>query len=187
MQILGALQWQNWEAWAEENQQCYVESLRSIPCEQGRVSLYSAETENGLQIQAAVTFAVKHNIKLVIKNSGHDFLGRSSAPYSLQISTYKMKNVSVINDFVPTVPSGILPPAGVKAVTLAAGTQEHDLYAYLATQNTMIVLGSANTVGAAGGYIQGGGHSLMGWVAGMASDNALEFNVITANVRCISL
>ncbi|KAF9889768.1 hypothetical protein FE257_007074 [Aspergillus nanangensis] len=176
----GALQWQNWEASAEQSQQCYVDSPRSIPCGQGRVSLFSAEVETAAQIQDVVKFAVKRNIKLVIKNTGHDFLGRSSAPFSLQISTHKMKNMSVIDKFVPTMPSGASPPAGVKAVKLAAGVQQHELYAYLATQNTMVVLGSSNTVGAAGGYIQGGGHSLLGWTAGMASDNALEFTVVTA-------
>ena len=97
-----------------------------------------------------------------------------------------MKNISVVDNFVPAMASGASPPAGVKAVTLAAGVQEHELYAYLESQGTMVVLGSANTVGAAGGYIQGGGHSIMGWVAGMASDNALEFNIVTANVRFVS-
>jgi FAD/FMN-containing dehydrogenase len=183
MKKSGALQWENWEAWPEQNQQCYVESLQSVPCGQGRVSLYSAEVETAAHIQAAVNFAVQRNVKIAIKNSGHDFLGRSSAPYSLQISTYNMKNITVVNNFVPSVPSGTRAPGGVKAVTIAAGVQEHELYTYLATQGVMIVGGSANTVGISGGYIQGGGHSIMGWIAGMASDNALEFTVVTASVR----
>ena len=157
-----------------------------MPCGQGRVSIYSAEVETAAHIQAAVNFAVKYDVKITIKNSGHDFLGRSSAPDSLQISTYKMKTITVVDNFTPSVPSGTKAPSGVKAVTLAAGVQEHDLYTYLATQGVMVVGGSANTVGIAGGYIQGGGHSIMGWIAGMASDNALEFTIVTANVRCLS-
>lgn len=182
MNNLGALQWQNWEAWPEQNQQCYVESLQLVPCTQGRISLYSAEVESAAHIQAAVNFAVKYNIRLTIKNTGHDFLGRSSAPNSLQISTHKMKNIAVINSFVPSVPSGLTTPAGVKAVTVGAGVQMHEMYAYLGTQGVMVVGGSSNTVGIAGGYIQGGGHSIMGWIAGMASDNALEFTLVTASV-----
>ena len=84
---------------------------------------------------------------------------------------------------MPSAPTGSNLPAGVRAVTLSAGVQQHDLYVKLGAQNTMIVMGSANTVGPVGGYIQGGGHSLMGWIAGMASDNALEFMVVTADVR----
>lgn len=178
----GALQWENWEAWPAQNQQCYVESAQSVPCGQGRVSLYSAEVESATQIQAVVNFAVKHNIKIAIKNTGHDFLGRSSAPYSLQISTHKLKSITVVNNFVPQVGSGTTPPAGIKAVTVGAGVQLHDMYTYLGTQGVMVVGGSSNTVGIAGGYIQGGGHSIMGWIAGMASDNALEFQLVTANV-----
>ncbi len=179
----GALQWENWEAWPEQNQQCYVESPQSVPCTQGRVSLYSAEVESAAHIQAVVNFAVKYNIKLAIKNTGHDFLGRSSAPYSLQLSTYKLKNITVVNTFVPSVPAGTSAPTNVKAVTLSAGVQQHEMYEYLATQGVMVVGGSSNTVGIAGGYIQGGGHSIMGWIAGLGSDNALEFTLVTANVR----
>jgi FAD/FMN-containing dehydrogenase len=183
MNMPGALQWENWEAWPEQNQQCYVESPRSVSCAQGRVSLYSAEVESAAHIQAAVSFAVTYNVKLAIKNTGHDFLGRSSAPYSLQISTYKMKNITVLNNFVPPVPPCEIAPASVKAVTLEAGVQQHEMYTYLATHGVMVVGGSSNTVGIAGGYIQGGGHSIMGWIAGMGSDNALEFEVVTASVR----
>ena len=164
------------------NQECYVESARSVPCAQGRVSLYSAEVESAAHVQAAVNFAVKYNLKLAIKNSGHDFLGRSSAPDSLQISTHKLENITVVDAFVPSVPPGATIPPSVRAVTLGAGVQEHQLYTYLETQGVMIVGGSANTVGIAGGYIQGGGHSIMGWIAGMASDNVLEFALVTADV-----
>lgn len=38
-------------------------------------------------------------------------------------------------------------------------------------RDVVVVAGFANTVGAAGGYIQGGGHSPLGTWAGMAADN----------------
>lgn len=93
-----------------------------------------------------------------------------------------MNSIAVNDAFVPSVPSGTKAPAGIRAVTLGAGVQQHELYTYLASKSAMVVGGSANTVGIAGGYIQGGGHSIMGWIAGMASDNALEFTLVTANV-----
>jgi FAD/FMN-containing dehydrogenase len=140
--------------------------------------------ESAAHVQAVVKFATRYNIKLAIKNTGHDFLGRSSAPQSLQISTHSMKSMTVVDAFVPAVPAGVTAPAGVRAVTLGAGVQQHELYTYLAQKGLMVVGGSSNTVGLAGGYIQGGGHSIMGWIAGMASDNALEFMVVTASVGC---
>ena len=93
-----------------------------------------------------------------------------------------MKNITVIDSFVPSVPSSMTAPSGVKAVTVGAGVQLHEMYAYLGTQGVIVVGGSSNTVGIAGGYIQGGGHSIMGWIAGMASDNALEFKLVSASV-----
>lgn len=89
----GAVQWVNWEAWPERNQSCYVHSSVDVPCRQGRVSLYSALVASASHIQHTVNFAKKHNIRFVIKNSGHDFLGRSTAPESLQVLTNRMKGV----------------------------------------------------------------------------------------------
>ncbi|OQD81210.1 hypothetical protein PENANT_c029G10283 [Penicillium antarcticum] len=177
----GALQWENWETWPEEEEQCYVESLRSTPCKQGRISLFSVIAQTAEHIQAAVKFAAHHNIKLVIKNTGHDFLGRSSAPHSLQIFTHGFKDIFVADEFVPKIPDKTATSEKIKSVTLGAGVQLRDMYAYLGSQGLMVVGGSSNTVGAAGGYIQGGGHSYLGWMHGMASDNVLEFQVVLAD------
>ncbi|CAG8051302.1 unnamed protein product [Penicillium olsonii] len=177
----GALQWSNWEAWPEKDEQCYIETSKTTPCKQGRIPLFSVKAQEAKHIQEAVNFAAKHNLKLVIKNTGHDFVGRSSAPNSLQIFTHEMKEISILDDFVPTAPKNKRAPPGIKAVTLGAGVQLHEMYSYLGSRGLMVVGGTANTVGITGGYIQGGGHSLLGWLHGMASDNALEFHVVLAD------
>jgi FAD/FMN-containing dehydrogenase len=179
----GALQWENWESWPEEDEQCYVETDQSTPCKQGRISLFSVIAQTAEHIQTAVKFAAHHNIKLVIKNTGHDFLGRSSAPHSLQILTHGFKNISVVDGFVPRMPAGTATSEKIKAVTLGAGVQLREMYAYLGSKGLMVVGGASNTVGVAGGYVQGGGHSYLGWMHGMASDNVLEFQVVLADVR----
>jgi FAD/FMN-containing dehydrogenase len=92
-----------------------------------------------------------------------------------------MNDITVVDRFVPSMPSGMRYPPSVQAVTIGAGVQLHALYTYLGTQNVIVVGGSASTVGIAGGYIQGGGHSILGWLHGMASDNALEFQVVLAD------
>ncbi|KJZ79204.1 hypothetical protein HIM_01355 [Hirsutella minnesotensis 3608] len=175
----GAVQWTNWEAWPERNQSCFFDSPRDQPCGQGRISLFSAVVEKPEHIQAAVRFAARFNIRLAIKNSGHCFLGRSVAPESLQISTTKLRDIHFTDQFVPAGAPQDQAHHG-PAVTLGAGVNLKDVYASAAKHNVTLVAGFAHTVGPTGGYIQGGGHSLLSNWKGMASDNALEFTVITA-------
>ncbi|KAJ5612346.1 hypothetical protein N7510_005540 [Penicillium lagena] len=174
----GAVQWENWEAWPERHQSCYETTPRDTECGQGRISLYSAKVQTAHQIVQAVQFASRHNLRLAIKNSGHDFLGRSTAPESLQILTFNMKDIQLVNNFIP---KGAKNKGEGPAVTMAAGVNLPELYAAVAQHNRSVIGGSSHTVGAAGGYIQGGGHSPFGTWKGMASDNALEFEVVTAN------
>ncbi|RYO84833.1 hypothetical protein DL762_005455 [Monosporascus cannonballus] len=174
----GTVQWENWEAWPEHNESCYLESVSYKGCRQGRISLYSAAARSEHHIQEAVRFAERHNLRLVIKNSGHDFLGRSTAPNSLQILTNRMKGIRIVDNFVPKgAPNG---KGQGPAVTLDAGVSLQEMYAALAKSNRIVVGGASHTVGPAGGYIQGGGHSFLGTWKGMASDNALEFTVVTS-------
>lgn len=177
----GAVQWVNWEAWPEHNESCYVHSSPDIPCGQCRISLYSVLAKSASHIQHAVRFAKRHSVRLAIKNSGHDFLGRSTAPESLQILTNGMKDIRFVDNFVP---AGADRHKGEgPAVIIGAGVALKELYTAAAEQKRIVVAGSSYTVGVAGGYIQGGGHSPLGAWKGMASDNALEFHVVTANVR----
>lgn len=179
----GAVQWENWEAWAEQNQTCYIESTKDEQCGQGRISLYSAKVQTAEHIQQAVIFAQTHNLRLAIRNSGHDYIGRSTAPESLQIFTNGMKNITFVDDFVPT---GAPPGASEgHAVTMAAGVDLAELYQAVGEKNRTVQGGASHTVGAAGGYIQAGGHSPFGTRGGMASDNALEFEVVAADVSAL--
>jgi hypothetical protein len=118
-------------------------------------------------------------VKLVIKNTGHDYLGRSTAAGALSIWTHFMKDISFDSKFTP---SGCHKSAPEHAVTIGAGVQLHELYKAVAAKGRIVVAGSANTVGAAGGYVQGGGHSALGVWKGMSADNILQFTVVTADV-----
>jgi FAD/FMN-containing dehydrogenase len=58
--------------------------------------------ESIADIAMAVDFAREHGAGLVIKGTGHDYLGRSCAPGSLMIWTHRMRDVTVHDAFVPT-------------------------------------------------------------------------------------
>lgn len=178
-EVKGAGQWTNWEAWEEKNQTCYIGTPQNVPCRQGRISPYSVSARSAEDIIAAVRFATEHDIRLVVKNTGHDFAGRSLAPHSLQIRTRGMGGIAFSETFVP---EGAREGAG-PAVTIEAGVQLFELYRFCHERNVTVVAGFSSTVGAAGGYLQGGGHSILSPWKGLASDHVLQYTVVTADVN----
>lgn len=63
----------------------------------------------------------------------------------------------------------------------AAGSQAFEVYAAVAAQRLRVVGGACATVGLSGGYLQGGGHSALSSTYGMAADQVLEWEVVTAD------
>ncbi|PGH19693.1 hypothetical protein AJ80_03848 [Polytolypa hystricis UAMH7299] len=180
----GAVLSPNWEIWPERNESCFAESPRNAPCGQGRIPIYSTIVRTPFHIQRAVRFADKHNLRLVIRNTGHDYLGRSAAPESLQIFTHHMKDMDFTDDFVP---DGKKDGKGVgEAVTIGAGVQLAELYRAANKLGKTQVIGLAVSVGAAGGYIQGGGHSPLGPWKGSSIDHVLEYKLVTAKGKLVT-
>ncbi|KAK6329819.1 hypothetical protein TWF730_006117 [Orbilia blumenaviensis] len=103
-------------------------------------------------VQAGINFAREHKIRLVIKATGHEFLGR------------------------PNCCAGHV--KGYKAVTISPGMQWQDMYRLVDEHDSIIVGGGASTVSCIGGYLQGGGHSPLSSIYGMAVDQVLEMTVV---------
>ncbi|SJL09194.1 uncharacterized protein ARMOST_12570 [Armillaria ostoyae] len=172
--IPGAMNFVNWE-----------QDFESIPpsiclrnstnCGQGNVPLFAILAESVEDVQIGVVFSSTHNLRLAVKASGHDLLGRSTARNSLLISTHKFQNITFAENFtVGGHNEG-------SAVTVGSGVPLNTLYQVAKEQGKILVGGIAATVVAAGGYIQGGGHSVLSPLLGLAADNVLEFEVVTAN------
>jgi len=69
----GAAQHNNWETWTSPNgtiQGCYLNTSLGIPCRQGSVPVIGVDARTPEDIQEAVKFSGKHNLRLVIKNTG---------------------------------------------------------------------------------------------------------------------
>ncbi|KAK1145762.1 hypothetical protein N8T08_004000 [Aspergillus melleus] len=181
--LAGALQWTNWETYAPKNETCYVDSPKDVVCGQGRIARYAAEIETPEDAQATIKFARKHNIRLVIKNTGHDVTGKTSAPDSLQIATNRLKDIQYLSDFVPR--GAKVHHSRGPAVTMGAGVLGLELNSAGAAGRYLAVTGICGTVGTAGGYIQGGGASALNRLFGLASDNALQFTVVTAEGKLV--
>ncbi|CAI7619960.1 unnamed protein product [Penicillium pancosmium] len=157
-----------------ESGKCFVDTPVGAPCDQGIVSVRNLE-----DVQASVKFANEKNLYLVTKNTGHDHLGRSSGKGAFSIWTHNLKGIEWHDSFVPQ--GAPVDASGMPAVTLQAGEQWFDVYQAAAKKEVLVVGGSARTVGAAGGYLLGGGHSPFAHDYGLAADNLLEMGIVSAD------
>ncbi|KAF8527001.1 FAD-binding domain-containing protein [Hysterangium stoloniferum] len=172
--IIGALLQYNWE-------QDYTSTPPSLclrngtVCGQGNVPILGVNATTVEHIQAAVRFGNFHNLKIVIKASGHDYLGRSTGKNSFLIWTRHLLNVTFHDSFtVGGVDQG-------SAVTAGSGVGLTTLYALTKEQGKIYVGGIAASVVPSGGYVQGAGHSALGPTFGLAADNVLQFEIVIAN------
>jgi FAD/FMN-containing dehydrogenase len=140
--------------------------------------------ESAADIAAAVDFARENGTGLVIKGTGHDYLGRSCAPGALMIWTHRMRDVTVHDAFVPAgSPAGA---AGVPAITVGAGTRWLEAYQALLPYGRYVQGGGCVTVGAAGGFVQGGGFGSLSRRYGTAAGNMLEAEVVLASGEIVT-
>ncbi|KAG9090156.1 hypothetical protein FRC07_012173, partial [Ceratobasidium sp. 392] len=79
---------------------CGIDTPQNQTCDPGFVPIYSVAAQEAEDVSKAVIFAAKHKIKLVIKNTGHDYLGRSSGIGSLSIWTHQLKGINFTDSFV---------------------------------------------------------------------------------------
>jgi FAD/FMN-containing dehydrogenase len=143
-------------------------------------SAYAVAAENANDIVAAVKFARKHRLKLVIKGTGHDYLGRSNAPDSLLLWTHRMRDISMQETFRPRGCASSRPPT--PAVTVAAGARWIEAYDEVTVKHHRYVQGGGCTsVGVAGGFLQGGGFGSWSKKYGIAAAGMLEAEVVTAD------
>lgn len=140
-------------------------------------SRYALAAESATDLVGAVELATERGLPLVVKGTGHDYLGRSSAAGSLSVWTRPMRKVAVHERFVPAGAQG----TGVPAVTVEAGTRWIEVYHALALHGRYVVGGGCNSVGAAGGFTQGGGFGSFSKRYGTAACNVLQMEVVTAD------
>lgn len=69
------------------------------------------------------------------------------------------------------------------ALWASAGVLGAEAIAFAASRNLTIIAGDCPTVGLAGGFTQGGGHSPLSTTFGLAADQVLEYEVVTADGR----
>lgn len=123
-------------------------------CTRGGFPMYVINATEPKHVQMGVNFARNTGVRLVVKNTGHDFLGKSGGKDALSIWTHHFKDIEYIENFVDTK-GGYSGPAFKAGV----GVQAFEIYKAAHEKGHSVVGGEGETVGIFGGYIQGGGHS----------------------------
>jgi len=108
-------------------------------------------------------------------------MGRSRGAHSLLLWTHALRDIEVHEAFVPSGAVMEGDDSAVPAVTVGAGTRWLEVYQALAPHGRFVVGGGCTSVGAAGGFVQGGGFSSFTKDYGTAAGNVLEIEVVTAD------
>lgn len=91
--------------------------------------------------------------KVVIKNTGHDFKGRSSGNGGFALWTHLLTSTTRNASFVPTGCDHLKPQDSIR---LGAGVLWLNAYRFAAKEGVTLVGGDAPQVGAGGGWLMVG-------------------------------
>jgi hypothetical protein len=167
--------------WASGNS-CTPTSQPNSTCTQGGWPVYVVNAGTVRHVQLAVNFARNNNIRLVIKTSGHDFNGKSIGGHSLSIWTHNLKGINYFANY--TSPTGEYTG---RAVAYSAGTQSFEGGTLMRQNNMSMIVAGGGTVGIAGGFLQGGGHSSLTSYYGLAADQVVALTAVTADGRVVEM
>lgn len=110
----------------------------SDSCTLGGYPSYSVAATTVAQIQLAVNLARNLNLRLVIKNTGHDFGAKSTGAGALSIWTHKLKSIKFMQNYADSTYRG-------PAIKFGAGVQAYEAYA-AAKQYGVTVVGGEGQV-----------------------------------------
>jgi hypothetical protein len=184
----GETYWLNWEACGTSGCSLLSSNPRETlykNCSLGSLASYYIDVRDTSHISAALRFAKAHNIRVSIKNTGHDFFGRSVISNSLEIWTHNLDGLN----FYQTFTASNCPAAnGQNVGEIGAGVIAGAAYHFFNSHGMDIMGGAEESVGIAGGFGQGGGLGSYTTTYGLMVDNAVEFEVVTADggVRIIN-
>jgi FAD/FMN-containing dehydrogenase len=108
------------------------------------------------------------------RNTGHDWIGRNTGGGALQVWVHHFKAF----EYLPWVE--IAQYQG-QAARVGIALEQWELYSYMGKNNITLLAPGSPTVGAYGGFMQGGGFSYITSKYGLMADQVLALEVITAD------
>jgi hypothetical protein len=127
-----------------------------VSCTLGPNPRYAVNATTVEHIRSTLAFAAENNIRLVVKSTGHDLLGRSDGYGSLELWLHYHRNDIY---FKSTYAASNCPTSEWEgsAIQIKGAYQWRDVYAVAKRNNVIVVGGGSPSVGAAGGWNTAGG------------------------------
>ena len=104
-----------------EGSTCLPGTPGNTTCTLGGYPSYVVNASTVAHIQLAVKFVREHDLRLVVKNSGHDYLGKSTGGGALSIWTHRLNDMKYLEDYQSKRYRGA-------AIKMGAGVQAEQLY-----------------------------------------------------------
>ncbi|KAF9740078.1 FAD binding domain-containing protein [Paraphaeosphaeria minitans] len=101
------------------------------------------------------------------RNTGHDYLGRNTGGGALQVYVHHLKDF----EYLPSVQIGEYEG---KAARVGVALEQYELFPQMERKNITLLAPGSSTVGAYGGYMQGGGFSYITSKFGLMADQKNE-------------
>ncbi|KAJ9612185.1 hypothetical protein H2200_003782 [Cladophialophora chaetospira] len=162
-------------------QSCDIPGGNTTTCTVGQDPPYAINASSTAHVVAGIHYAADKNLRLAIKMTGHDLIGRSTGYGSLEIWIAHLRNgITFEKTYQPSTSCKANHWTGA-AINVGGGYNWSAVYKVAQTNNVIVVGGGCPDVGVLGGYTQGGGHSLAMHQFGPAADQLLEARVILAN------
>ncbi|KAF2839602.1 FAD-binding domain-containing protein [Patellaria atrata CBS 101060] len=180
-EFYGQTQNTQWETCGSSQCQIYTLAPETPPlngtCELGALSAYHVRAVSADDVQKTIRFVKKHNIRLSIKNSGHDFYGRSSGANTLGLWVRNIRGTEYRASFSLKGCGKTYQNIGI----IGAGTNAQEARSFFISKGMEYTIGAHPTVGVAGGFGQAGGHGPFAASYGLMVDQPVEFDVVTAD------
>ncbi|PBK61988.1 FAD binding domain protein [Armillaria solidipes] len=136
--------------------------LTHLGCSVGDYVEYTVNVSSPAHVHGAVAFASTYNIRFVVRNSGHDYVGKSNGSGALAVWTHHLTDTEWFDAFHSS---------SYRGVTIA------QMYEDASARRYTIVDGDCPAWPV--DSFKGGGVGRLPTIHGMLADNALSYEVIT--------
>ena len=79
------------------NASCDPFTERDAPCSYGTYVRYAVDVRSAADVAATLDFVKARNIRVVIRNTGHDWNGKSTGAGAVALWTHHLKDIEVFD------------------------------------------------------------------------------------------